>query len=153
MRSLAIAVVVVLAAPVATAAPEREESTARVSYSAADRPARPAPRSADGWVQLATPTTARHGTEFFVIGEEAGPLAQLRIEAASGKVIVERVKVYYTDGRTKTVESRRVLTSKRRGTVIALDGKPVDRVVVTTESYTRGTYALYGSSAAGGAAR
>ena len=139
---------VVAAGAVAAAGPKHEENTARYSYKddgPVDHTARP---DAD-WVQLATPTPASHGTEFVVVGKEAGLFTRLRLDASSGTVIMRRVRVFFDDGKQKVVDVDKVMRAQRGGTAsIDLGGpKAIDQIVVTTEPQTKGSYAIYGTGA------
>jgi hypothetical protein len=152
--SAAFAIVLSLAASVTSAQPGPDENTERVRYSDFDT-AHPGRNPADqgDWVQLATPTPANHGTEFFAVGKDVGTLAQLRVDA-DGKVIVRRVKIIFADGKQQIVDVDRLLGGKQRSATIPLTSpQPIDRIVVTTEPGTKGSYALYGSSGAGVATR
>lgn len=152
MRSSALFATFVLgAAATASAEPKQKEISGRVRLtekpadpSAADRPA--------GWIELASPTPARHGTEFVVVGEEAGDFVRLRVDAAKGRTILRKVKVFFIDGTTKTVQVDRILsTNGKKSATVELGGaKAIDRIVITTEPDTSGEYVLYGSSGSDG---
>jgi hypothetical protein len=143
--------VLVGAATVASAQPGPDETTERIRYGDHGNTRRDT--NADDWVQLATPTPASHGTEFIVVGKEQGAFAQLRIDA-DGKVMVRRVKIYFDDDKQQTVVLERNLGDKRRSVTIPLvSPQEIDRVVVTTDSSSKGSYSVYGSSTAGVAAR
>lgn len=146
------AIVLVAGASLAAAQPRHEENTGRVSYKE-PRPAQNAPDNS-GWVQLATPTPASHGTEFIVVGKEAGKFAQVRINASTGRVAVRKVKIYFEDGKQKVVQVDKILDAHRKGAhVIELDApRAIDRIVVTTEP-SHGSYAIYGTAGTGGVAR
>jgi hypothetical protein len=140
------AIVLVGTAGIASAQPKQEENNERVRYGDHDADKRDAARH-DAWTQLATPTPAKHGTEFVVVGKEQGNFDKLRLDADSGRVIVRRVKIIYDDGQQKVVDLDRVLAGKHKSATIDLQGpKAIDRIVVTTEPETNGMYAIYGSS-------
>ena len=86
-----------------------------------------------------------------MVGRDAGTFGKLRLEAGKGKVIVLRVRVTFVDGTTKVYAVDKRLDAKRqRSTVIDLKTEqPIERIVVKTETYTNGLYALYGSSSSG----
>jgi hypothetical protein len=148
--SAGFTIVLLGAATVASAQPGPGETTERIRYGDHSNARRDA---TDGdWVQLATPTPASHGTEFIVVGKEQGAFAQLRIDA-DGKVMVRRVKIYFDDGKQQTVVLERNLGDKRSVTIPLASPQEVDRVVVTTDSSSKGSYSVYGSSTAGVAAR
>jgi hypothetical protein len=144
------AIVLVAATGAASAEP------ARIGYGGQQAPAKPdAPREADGWKPLATPTPAKHGTEFVVVGKDQGSFEKLRIEASRGTLIVRRVKIYFDDGKLQVVDVDRVLGPKR-GTsaeIVLKTVGPLDRVVITTETQGTGEYVLYGSSGSSVASR
>ena len=151
MRSSALfTVIVVGAAATASAEPKQEETSGRVSLNEEADQKKDAPRSPSDWVELATPTPAKHGKEFIVVGKDAGYFSKLRVDAAKGKTIVKTVKVYFEDGAVKNVRVDRTLSAKgARSTTIDLgDAKAIERVVITTERHTKGEYSLYGSSGA-----
>jgi hypothetical protein len=146
--STGFAIILVGVAAVASAEPAREEVSGRVSYTE-----KRAPHSDSTWLQLATPTPAKHGTEFVAVGKDAGSFAQLRIDATAGKVALRRVRVVFEDGKQKIVDVDRVLGGRHKSAIIDLDAqKPIDRVVVTTEPYTNGQYAIYGAVVGAGVA-
>lgn len=148
------AIVVLATATTAAAEPKPEETSARIRYGDDEGAHTTKPvAQTDGWLELATPTPAKHGTEFVVVGKDQGLFGKLRLDAAKGKVIVRRVKVYFDDGSHKTFTVERVLDAKHRTTEIDLGTpKEIDRVVVVTEVQTNGEYAIYGSSSAGAVA-
>ena len=142
--STAIALILVALAGVTSAEPERAETSGRVGY----KDGRDALQTAQGWALIATSTPAKNGTEFIMVGKEAGPIGQLRIDA-HGLVIVVRMKVFFTDGTHRAFELDRRLGPHHKSALVDLDAaKPIERVVVTTENYTKGTYKIYGSSGA-----
>jgi hypothetical protein len=148
------AVIVLAASTTATAQPKQEESSGRVSLN--DKGGPPLPRAdKDGWLELATDTPVKHGKEFVVVDKDIGAIAKLRIDAEKGKVIVNRVKVYFADGTSKLYAPDKRLDPRHVASLIVDLGprRTVDRVVITTETYTKGTYALYGSSSGGTLAR
>ncbi len=148
------AIVLVATAGVAAAQPKQEENNERVRYGDLDRPKHDAARDEGGWKQLATPTPVKHGTEFIEVGGDQGNFDKLRVDAEKGRVVVRRVKIFFEDGKQQNVELDRVLDAKHRSAEIDLKtGKPIDRVVVTTEPHGGGAYSLYGSSSEGVATR
>ena len=134
----------------ASAQPKQEETSGRVSLKEKD--AKPeAPRQPGDWVELASATPTTHGTEFVMVGKDAGTFGKLRIDASKGKAIVRKVRIYFDDGKLKVVQVDKILSAKgNKSTLIDLgDPKLIDRITVTTESDTKGEYALYGSSGGG----
>ena len=145
------AIVMLAGATAASAGPARDKDNARISYK--DEAAKKAPDDAprDGeWVQLASPTPASHGTEFVVVGKEQGEFAQLRIDPSAGRVVVRRVKIYFDDGKQKIVDVDKVIDASRKNSAtIALDSpRAIDRIVVSTETGTKGSYAIVGQAGA-----
>jgi hypothetical protein len=142
---------VVGAATSAAAQPKSEETTERVSLDDSKGPTKRTSFARGEWVEIATPTPAKHGQEFVSVGREAGAFRHLRLEAASGKVIVLRVKVRFTDGTTKVYSIDKRLDAKRQKShlIDLKNDRTIDQIVVKTETYTRGSYAIYGSSSGG----
>jgi hypothetical protein len=150
--SVLFALIVVGATTQAAAQPKSEETSGRVSLNDKAAPTRSdAARQPNDWVELASATPAKHGKEFVVVGKDAGAFGKLRLEADKGKVIVLRVKVYFADGASKVYMIDKRLDAKRRkSTLVDLKTqKAIDRIVVMTETYTNGQYALYGASSPG----
>jgi hypothetical protein len=145
-------IVVGTATTSALAQTKTEESSERVSLNDKDVPAKPATVRPGDWVELAIETPAKHGKEFIVVGKNAGAFGKLRLDAGKGKVIVLRVKVYFDDGASKVyVVDKRLDAKRHKSTIVDLKTtKPIDRVVVITETYTKGEYALYGASSSPG---
>jgi hypothetical protein len=132
----------------AAAQPEPAEPNGRVSYTenAAAKPAA-AQQAVGDEVEIATPTPATHGTEFVVVGKEAGPFSQLRLAATTGRVIVRTVRIFFDDGSSRAVQVDSILDSNHnKDATIDLKGvKSIDHLTVTTEP-GRGSYALYGTT-------
>jgi hypothetical protein len=138
--------ILVGAAAPATAQPGPPEPSGRVRLTD-DTTAEPVlPKNGDE-VQLATPTPANYGTEFVVVGKDAGAFSKLRLTAASGRVIVRKVRIFFEDGTTQSVQVDTILDANRgRDATIDLKGvKAIARVSVATEA-GHGTYALYGTA-------
>jgi hypothetical protein len=142
------------AATAASAQPTPQDNTGRVSYRDSAKH-KTATVEDGGWVQLASPTPASHGTEFVVVGKELGQFSQLRVSPADGKVIVRRVKIYFDSGKQKIVDVDKSIDAHRKNAaIIDLDhAQTIDRIVITTEPQTRGSYAIYGTAGEGGVAR
>jgi hypothetical protein len=150
--SVLFALIVLGTGTQAAAQSKTEETPARVSLSDKAAPTRSdAARQPNAWVELATGTPARHGKEFVVVGKDAGTFGKLRLDAGKGKVIVLRVKVHYDDGTAKFYMVDKRLDAKRqKSTLVDLKTqKAIDRIVVSTETYTNGEYSLYGASSSG----
>ena len=142
----------ILAGAVATASaqPEPTEPSGRVSYTDQAAPAKPAAAQQGSEIQLASPTPASHGTEFIVVGRDAGQFSQLRLAATSGRVIVRRVRIFFDDGTQQAVDVDSILDANRKkdATVTVKAPKAIDHITVSTEN-GRGQYALYGTAASG----
>jgi hypothetical protein len=146
--SSVFAIVLVAATGVASAEPER------IGYGDSKPPKPDAARQEGGWTQLATPTPAKHGTEFVVLDKDLGKFGRLRVDADKGTVIVRRVKIYFKDGKQQVVDVDRSLNARRKSAEIDLKAPhEIDRIVVTTEPQTNGEYTIYGSSPVGVATR
>lgn len=130
-------------ASVVSAGPDDKETTERVSYTEPEAEPRASPPVPDGeWVELASPTPAKHGKEFISVDPDGGPYRQLRVEAASGKPIVQRVVVHYTDGVKRETWIGKALTARRPTAVVLLRGSAIDQIVVHTDRKSDGTYAV-----------
>jgi hypothetical protein len=150
MRFLPILSAIAMAATTATAQPRQEETSGRVSYVA------PKPRlPLEGhWIELVSPTPVKHGTEFIVVGAEAGRFSQLRVDACAGTVILLRLRVFGNDGAVQTVQVGRRLDRTHKSVVIdLLAWKAIDQIAITAETRTQGMYTVYGSGATRFAAR
>ena len=142
----------ILAGAVATASaqPEPTEPSGRVSYTDQAAPAKPAAAQQGSEVQLASPTPASHGTEFIVVGRDAGQFSQLRLAATSGKVIVAASASSSMTARSRRSTSTRssTATAGKDATVTVKAATAIDHITVTTEP-GHGQYALYGTAAHG----
>lgn len=101
-----------------------------------------------GWVQLGTPTPTRFGTETFMLGHTAGWYHTLRFEHVSGIVVLRQVRLVSNHHFVQTINVNIRLDRWHDTTFINL-GRPryVDEIVVTTDRWPRGTYAIYGTGA------
>lgn len=152
MRSTALTCLLV-AAPVSlvSAAPARDESTERISYSDRGKPPPAAPEP--GWIELASATPASHGKEFVMVGAGAGTFTQLRLTAASGRPEIHSVRVDYQDGSHKVFQVGRVLDARRRPAYLDLRGAhELAQIVVTTDPRSKGSYVLEANTAEAGTA-
>jgi len=132
-----------------SAAPVREETAERVSYSTSKRAQpRVKPPVEPGWVELASETPASHGKEFVGIDAGTGTLTQLRLTATSGRPGIRAVRVEYKDGSHKTFEVEKVLGAKSHPAFVDLHGaREVVQIVVTTDRTSPGSYVLEGNTA------
>ena len=155
MRTPAVFAMILLGtATLATAQPRQEETSGRVSLreKAPDDPKEDAPRAPSEWVELASPTPAKHGEQFFIVGEEAGGFGKLRIDAVKGGGIpVKQVRVMFADGTEKTYRvNKRIAPKGSKSVVVDLPTtQAIDQVVVVTDRRSSGLYALYGSGTGG----
>lgn len=138
-------VIVVTASTIAAAEPKQEEISGRVSLNEKADSKADASRQSGEWVELASPTPAKHGTELVMVGADAGAFSKLRVDATKGRTNVRKVKVFFTDGNVKTVRLDKALRQGKSVTVELGEPRTIDRVVVTTETHTKGEYALYGT--------
>jgi hypothetical protein len=135
----------------AMAEPRREETSGRVRLNdtAGDTNA---PRAPSAWVELASSTPAKHGTQFILIGEDAGGFGKLRLDAVKGGAIpVKQIRVDFADGKTKVYRlNKRIGTKRHKSLYVDLPTtKEISQIVVVTDSRSRGEYALYGSGTGG----
>jgi len=145
MKILAISgLMLAAAASVVSAAPAKEETGERVSYSE-ERPS-----DEGAWVELASPTPASHGREVIMV---EGRFTQLRIDAHKGRPIVKSVKVVYEDGSSRTKRINTTLGAKRPSAIVDLTGADVNHIVVITERKSKATYTVSASKTTGVAAR
>lgn len=156
MRSPGISTLILVGLTATAAAqPKQEETSGRVSLKEDDarRKARDsqAPRAPADWVELATPTPASHGTEFVMVGKDAGGFGKLRLDAVKGVVPVKTVRVVFTDGTAKSYRLGKRLDAKRQPSLYVdlPTTATIEQIVVTTDPRARGEYAVYGSGTGG----
>lgn len=145
MRASALCAFILLGAGIATAdTPKQETEVGRVGL--ADQ--KPPPRAPTQWAQLATPTPAKHGTEFVMVGAQQGSFSRLRLDAAKGRTVVKSVRVMFSDGTSKDYKVATTLSDKGHSTQTVELGvtKPITQISVTTDRTTSGSYAVYGAS-------
>ena len=153
MRTTALfAMILVGGATTATAQPKQEETSGRVSLN--DSKAAEAanePRAPSDWVELATPTLAKHGSTFIIVGKEAGGFGKLRIDAEKGAVPVKQIRVSFTDGKTKVFKvNKRIDTKRQKSLTFDLPTtKEIDQIVVVTDRRSKGEYTVHGSGTGG----
>ena len=138
----------------ATAQPKQEETSGRVSLKekAPDNPKEDAPRSPSQWIELASSTPAKHGTNYVIVGREAGGFGKLRIDAVKGGGIpIKQVRVSFTDGSSKTYRvNKRIDTQRQKSVFVDLPTtQAIDQVVIVTDRRSTGEYALFGSGTGG----
>ena len=145
MRLLPIASAIALVATTATARPKPHEISGR--FSDVVPQSERTPRSDGHWVELAAATPVNHGTEFIIVGPEAGRFSQLRVDACAGTVILLRVRVFDDHGTVQSVSIGRTLDRMHKSALIDLPTwKAIDQIAITTDPHTDGKYAVYGSS-------
>ena len=98
------------------------------------------------WIELATPTPTRNGTEWLNLGSD-NRFSQLRLTANDGRVIVRTVTVVFTDGGKRAYRLDRNLGGRQsRDVLVRLDGeRRISQIVVTPDRDVHGTYTVYGS--------
>jgi hypothetical protein len=127
----------------ASAAPEKTENRERISYSG-DARRDTSNKPDDGWIELASPTPASHGREFIPVDPSAEAFVRLKLTADSGRPIVRRVRVHFSDGTQRLVRLDRAVDKKHPVMVDLKVAKRIDRLVVETEGSKKATYSVYG---------
>jgi hypothetical protein len=96
------------------------------------------------WVSLARGYSARSDRQFIQVRGER--LSKLRIEADRGAPVIEKIAIEFGNGEMQAVDLNMRLT-RGTGEVIDLNGRDrrVRRVIVYTDSRSRGAYSLYGA--------
>jgi hypothetical protein len=128
-----------------TAVAHADEHGGRVTLGKQQHPA--AGRVHDGaWTELASTTSAAHGTEYVMIGREAGRYSQLRVVADNGWIEVRRLHVFFGDGSDHTYEVDRAIgRHHERAVTVPLNvAKEIERIAVTTSRESEGNYSVYG---------
>jgi len=151
MRTTApFALILVGAVTTATAQPKQEETSGRVRLDESAANANE-PRAPGDWVELASPTPAKHGTEFIIVGKEAGGFGKLRLDAVKGAVPVKQVRVSFSDGTSKVYRINKRIDAKRH-TSLFVDlptTKEIDQIAVVTDRRASGEYSVHGSGTGG----
>jgi len=134
----------------ATAQPKQEETSGRVSLKE-NAPADQSPRTPEDWVELASPTPAKHGTEYVVVGKDQGEFAQLRIDAVKGAIPVKAVAVEMADGSVKNFKlNKRIDVKRNKSLIIDLPtSSSIAHIVVVTDRKSTGEYSVFGAGAGG----
>jgi hypothetical protein len=132
----------------AVADPEREESTARVRLDDKKTQFR---RDGD-WIELASPTTVRHGKEYISLATDAGALDRLRIDAAAGRPIVLTVRINFKNGTSRIARIDRVIDKKRPVDIDLKGAQTIDSLVVVTDPVSNAEYKVMGLPAGAGVA-
>lgn len=126
-------------ASVVAAEPSKTETAPRVAYTDKGADAARA-----GWIELASPTPAKHGRQFITVAEDAGPFTHLRLDAAAGRPLVKAVRVLHTDGSERVVRVDQRLDRKRPAYVDLRGARAIEHVVVITDGRS-GSYTLHGA--------
>jgi hypothetical protein len=139
-------VLALLAATTTPAIAQPEEDGARVPFRGSGERYRRS-RSERDWVRIASPTSTKFGTEYIIIGKDAGVFRTLRIEAVSGTVVLRRVSVLTHRVSIKTFDVRRRLDARDPSFYIDLGGSTrIEQIVITTDRRVAGSYTIYGSA-------
>ncbi len=128
-------------ASVVAAEPSKTETAPRVSYTDKGADANAAP---NGWIELASPTPAKHGRQYITVDEDAGPFTLLRLDAAAGRPMVKAVRVLHTDGSGRLIRVEKRLDPKRPAYVELRGARAIEHVVVITDGRS-GSYTLHGA--------
>ena len=133
MKTLAITSLLLAVASTVSAAPAKDETAERVSYNDRDKPSA-AP--ADDWVELASPTPAKHGRTFITVDAR---YTQLKIDVHKGNPVLRTVRVVFADGKQRVVKLKH-----KRSQVIDLGGaRAIEHIVVASDSRSKGTYTVH----------
>ena len=130
-----------LAVSLVSAAPEKKESTERVSYTGTGKKAAARVVALEDWMELASPTPCSHGREYIQIDDKSPVFTRLRIQAVTGRPIIRSVRVQYADGTERVVRIDQVIDAKRP-VYVELRGTPLERVVVVSEGSAKTTYSV-----------
>jgi len=110
-------------------------------------PERDRPQSERDWSQIASPTPTKLGTEYVVIGKDAGVFRSLRVDAVSGIVVLRRIMVLTHRGSWTTFNVDRRLDRRHPSFYVNLGASThIAQVVITTDHRVAGAYTIYGSS-------
>jgi hypothetical protein len=132
----------------AWAGPDRDESTAR--YRLDDKHTHF--RHDGDWIELASPTTVKHGKEYITLNTDLGALSRLRLDATTGRPIVLTVRINFKNGTSRTARIDRVIDKKRPVAIDLKGAEYVDSVVVVTDPVSNAEYKLMGLPASAGVA-
>lgn len=75
------------------------------------------------WVTLGTQSRIADGEMAFRVGPRLGRFSVLKLQSSSGKSLIKRVEIRFTDGRTQVVALDRYLSSSNRTIMIDLAGE------------------------------
>lgn len=123
-----------------------EEDGARIPFRGSGERYRPS-RSERDWVRVVSPTSTKNGTQYIIIGKDAGVFRSLRIDAVAGTVVLRRVSIFTHRFAMKTFSVRRRLDATHPSFHVDLGGSTrIAQIVITTDPRVAGSYAVYGSS-------
>lgn len=148
-----LAFIIVAAASTATAEERHEELSDRVTLGPHQNRYGP-PRQERDWVLLASQTPTGYGTEYIVVGRNAGWFRTLRIDAIQGRIFLRQIKVFFHRGFAKTYYVNRTLDRLHPVAFVELGmTEQIDQIAVTPDRFPSGYYEIYGSSGGIGAVR
>lgn len=127
---------------------EKDEPTERVVLGGDEKDARRDAPAADddGWIELASPTPARHGRQYITVDGSAGPLTQLRIDAHDGRPLVRSVRIRYTDGKQQVVRVNKTLARGKSAFVDLRSGRELDHIIIETTRKPKASYTVHAST-------
>lgn len=135
-----------LLAATSPAIAQSEEDGARVPFGGDGERYRRSRNERD-WIRIATPTPTKFGTEYIVIGRDAGVFRSLRIDAVSGIVVLRRISVLTHRNSWKTFYVHRRLDSRHSSFYVDLGAAThIVQIAITTDRRVAGSYTIYGSS-------
>jgi hypothetical protein len=150
MKAVVVSVLIAGSVSFAVADPEREESTARVRLD--DKKTKF--RHDGDWIELASPTTVKHGREYISLNTETGELDRLRIDATSGRPIVLTVRINFKNGTSRIARIDHAIDKKKPVEVDLKGAQYVESLVVVTDPVSNAEYKVMGlPSSVGVAAR
>ena len=141
MKTIAITSLLLALASTVSAAPAKDETAERVSYNE-DQPPAPA---ADDWVELASPTPAKHGRTFINVDAR---YSQIKIETHKGHPVVKQLRVVFADGKQRVVK----LKHKRSQVIDLGSARAIQHIVVDSDWRSKGTYTVHAVKDATGVA-
>lgn len=142
---IALALVAAITSSTGSAQP-REERGGRVPWPGQRVPRPPPPHRTGDWVNLATPTPTRHGTEWIAVGRSAGAFRTLRIDVVSGTVNVRAIRVDFSNGEVTRFYVGKRLDRRHPSAFISFNQpRWIDHIAITTARWPAGMYTLSGS--------
>ena len=97
-------------------------------------------------MQLGSPSRTSVGTQYIVVGRDAGWFRTLRFEVTSGSVNIRHVRVL-SDRRFQTFAVNRRLDGRHPIAYVDLGvARRIENLAVTTDRFPRGSYVVHGSS-------